>query len=96
VRILGLRLRAHSRAAARRQWQDVLLGESESREDGTLIYRWPGSPMRLVVEIDPAAEEGPLAIEYASARRVALPAGPHPILGARFEAVPDDPGDKCP
>jgi catechol 2,3-dioxygenase-like lactoylglutathione lyase family enzyme len=84
VRVLGLRMRARSREAARRQWQEVLLGESEPGEHGALIYRWPGSPMRLVVEIDATAEEGPLAIEYASSCVVALPDGPHPVLGARF------------
>ena len=38
--------------------------------------------MRLAVEIDPAREEGPLCIEIASERAVALPEGPHPVLGA--------------
>jgi methylmalonyl-CoA/ethylmalonyl-CoA epimerase len=84
VRVLGLRLSARSREAARRQWEEILFGEAEAGENGALIYRWPGSPMRLVVEIDANAEEGPLAIEYASPRVVTLPAGPHPILGARF------------
>jgi len=84
VRILGLRMRARSREAARRQWEEILLGEGTLGEDGTLGYRWPGSPMRLVVEIDPAAEEEPVAIEYASDREITLPNGPHPVLGARF------------
>jgi hypothetical protein len=51
-----------------------------SRPD-EVTYRWPGSPMRLVVELDPRGDEGPLALEFVSARRVPLPAGPHPILG---------------
>lgn len=84
VRILGLRMRARSREAARRQWEEILFGESEPGEHNALIYRWPGSPMRLVVELDATAEEGPLGIEYASSHIVALPDGPHPVLGARF------------
>jgi catechol 2,3-dioxygenase-like lactoylglutathione lyase family enzyme len=85
VRILGLRMRARSRAAARRQWEEVLLGEGESGDGDSLVFRWPGSPMRLAVDVDPGAEEGPIAIEYAAEGDVALPEGPHPVLGARFE-----------
>jgi len=84
VRILGLRMRARSREAAQRQWEEILLGERAPGEAGTLIYRWAGSPMRLVVEIDPVGEEGPIAIEYTSAREIALPDGPDPVLGTRF------------
>ena len=87
VRILGLRMRARSREAAQRQWEEILLGERAPGEAGTLIYRWAGSPMRLVVEIDPVGEEGPIAIEYTSAREIALPDGPHPVLGARFTSA---------
>ena len=84
VRILGLRMRARSREAAQRQWGEILLGEATEGSPAELVYRWPGSPMRLVVEINAAAEEGPLAIEYATDRELALPDGPHPVLGARF------------
>jgi len=83
VVLVGLRLRAHSRERAQRQWQQILEGELDERE-GELIYRWPGSPMRLAVSIDPTSDEGPLAIEYASARVVAVPDGRHPVLGAAF------------
>jgi methylmalonyl-CoA/ethylmalonyl-CoA epimerase len=84
VAILGLRLRAHSRERAIGQWAGVLHGKRAEGPRGELIFRWPGSPMRLAVEIDPAREEGPIAIEYASARPVALPEGPHPALGTVF------------
>jgi methylmalonyl-CoA/ethylmalonyl-CoA epimerase len=84
VRLLGLRMLARSREAARRQWEEILLGEAEPGGHGSLIYRWPGSPMRLVVEVDATAEEGPVAIEYASDREIALSDGPHSVLGARF------------
>jgi hypothetical protein len=43
--------------------------------------------MRLAVEIDPARDEGPVAIELASGRAIALPDGPHPALGTVFRRV---------
>ncbi len=84
VTIVGLRLRARSRERARRQWGHVLEGECTER-GSQLIYRWPGSPLRLAVAIDPAGDEGPLAIEYASERAVPLPEGRHQVLGVAFE-----------
>ncbi|MGH7354624.1 MAG: VOC family protein [Candidatus Rokuibacteriota bacterium] len=81
--VLGLTMRVRSRERALAQWRDVLLAEIEERE-GALIFRWPPSPMRLVVEIDPLADEGPLAIDLAADRPVALPSGPQPVLGATF------------
>jgi len=83
VTILGLRTRARSRERARAQWGGILQGESSER-NGTLVYRWPRSPLRLTVEIDPAGEEGPICIEYWSERPVNLPEGLHPVLGAVF------------
>ena len=61
-------------------WLTWWLGDAT----GALIYRWPGSPMRIAVEIDPGRDEGSLAIELASEREIALPEGPHPALGAVF------------
>ena len=63
----------HSRERARRQWETVLEGHPSEGPEGELIYGWPGSPMRLAVEIDPARDEGPVAIELASDRAIALP-----------------------
>jgi Glyoxalase/Bleomycin resistance protein/Dioxygenase superfamily len=84
VMLVGLRLRARSAGAARVQWGEVLQGEL-TEDAGALVARWPGSSMRLVVEIDPqAATEGPVCIEVASDRPLALPPGPHPQLGAVF------------
>ena len=40
--------------------------------------------MRLVVELHPDADEGPLTIDVAADFYVTLPAGPHPVLGATF------------
>jgi len=83
VSVLGLTTRARSRERASAQWQEILLGEVTER-DRALTFRWPPSPMRVVVDIDPAAEEGPVVIDLAADRAVALPSGPHPILGTTF------------
>ena len=88
VRVLGLRLRAHSRERADRQWVGILQGEAEETGRGEVTYRWPGSPMRLVVELEPHGDEGPLAIELESPRALDLPAGAHSVLGATFRLVP--------
>jgi hypothetical protein len=40
--------------------------------------------MRIVAEIAPDAEEGPVAIDLAPGRDPGLPAGPVPPLGAAF------------
>jgi catechol 2,3-dioxygenase-like lactoylglutathione lyase family enzyme len=84
VAILGLRLSCRSVERAERQWGAVVGGERECGRSGELVYRWPGSPMRLAVEIDPAREEGPVAIEFASDRPVDVGESPHPLLGAVF------------
>jgi hypothetical protein len=83
VAIVGLRLRARSVERADTQWAEILQGE-RTTQDGALIYRWPDSPMRLAVEIAPDADEGALAIEYASARSVDLSETPVPALGTVF------------
>jgi hypothetical protein len=83
VGVLGLSTRARSRARALTQWVRVLQGEADE-SGGTFVVRWPGSPMSIAVEIDPAAPEGPRRVELAAPRPVALPAGPHPVLGAVF------------
>jgi methylmalonyl-CoA/ethylmalonyl-CoA epimerase len=85
IRVLGLRLSARSRADAHTQWGTVVRGERADSDAGALVYRWPGSFMRIAVEIDPRRDEGPLCIEYASRHPVALPDGAHPILGATFK-----------
>lgn len=84
VTILWLRMRAWSRERAGIQWERVLGGVGAEGVRGELIYRWPGSPMRLAVEIDAAGEEGPIAIEFASDRPVSFPEGSHPALRALF------------
>jgi methylmalonyl-CoA/ethylmalonyl-CoA epimerase len=83
VTIVGLRTRARSAERADVQWTEILRGQRDRTSAG-LVYRWPGSPLRIAVDIDPAAEEGAVAIEYAGPRAVTLPEGPHPVLGAVF------------
>ena len=84
VRIIGLRTRAHTEARARRQWGELLDGAA-SREDGLLVFRWPASPLRIAVEIDPVAEEGPLRIDVASPRALAPLDTPDTVLGTVFD-----------
>jgi hypothetical protein len=69
------------------QWATALQGKAEPGPRGGLVFRWPGSFMRLAVEIDPVEEEGPIAIELATPRRLALTPGAHPTLNAVFRAV---------
>jgi methylmalonyl-CoA/ethylmalonyl-CoA epimerase len=83
VRIIGLRTRAQSEARARRQWGEVLDGTA-SREDGLLVFRWPASPLRIAVEVDPVAEEGAIQIDVVSPRPVAPLDTPDTALGAVF------------
>ena len=52
--------------------QVTVAGERMVLEEGdALTFRWPDSPMRILVEVDPTAAEGPLAIELASGRGLA-------------------------
>jgi methylmalonyl-CoA/ethylmalonyl-CoA epimerase len=86
VRIVGLRTRAQSEARAERQWSTLLHGRA-SREHGALVYRWPQSPLRIAVEIDAAADEGPVQIDVVSARPLGLN-GADPALGTVFARQP--------
>jgi hypothetical protein len=80
-------MRASSHEGARRQWETVLQGQPGEGAKGELIYRWPGSPMHIAVEVDPAGPEGPIIIEVASPRSLDLPKGPHPTLATVFRQV---------
>jgi methylmalonyl-CoA/ethylmalonyl-CoA epimerase len=87
VTLVGLRLRARSVERADTQWRLILQGVRHADTGGALVYRWPGSPMRIAIDVDPTADEGPVAIEYASNHPVTLAATPHPVLGATFRRV---------
>src|SRR4029078_10798217 len=58
VRLLGLRLRARAKARAIGQWRGLLGGSVDDRASNDLIFRWPNSPLRLAVDIDPAGPRG--------------------------------------
>ena len=89
VRLLGLRLRAHSAERAQRQWA-TLLGGHSSAEGGAQIFRWAGSPLRIAVDIDDAGDEGPIALEIAPpARPVSGLGAPAPELGTVFVQARD-------
>lgn len=85
--ILALRLVARDPAAARRLWGE-LLGGSESDEDDALCFRWPDSPIAVRVDLDrEAPDDGPRWLEIGCERRLDLPDGPYPELGATFVQV---------
>jgi len=77
-------MRAQSRERAVTQWGTVLQGKMADGPRGSLVFRWPGSFMRLAVEIDPVQNEGPSAVEITGPRTLALPEGPHPVFGTVF------------
>jgi methylmalonyl-CoA/ethylmalonyl-CoA epimerase len=71
VRLLGLRLRAQSAARALTQWRDLLDGGVEAAGPDGFLFRWPDSPLRLAVDVDSTAVEGPIALELTSERTIA-------------------------
>jgi methylmalonyl-CoA/ethylmalonyl-CoA epimerase len=87
VRLVGLRMRARSRERADAQWVEVLGGTIAESFDARVVYRWPRAPLGITVEIDPAADEGPVSIEFDSERDVPLPPVPDPRLGTVFARV---------
>ncbi len=88
VKVVGLQLSARSRENALRQWGE-LLGGACAEVNGALHFRFPDSPMRIVVRPDSAREEGPLFVELSSDRELELPSGPETTLGAEFRLVSD-------
>jgi catechol 2,3-dioxygenase-like lactoylglutathione lyase family enzyme len=84
ARVLGLRTMARSADRARVQWEHALGGTLAHARDGELVFRWPGSPLRIVVAIAPDSEEGPVAIDLAPGRDPGLPTGPVASLGTVF------------
>jgi hypothetical protein len=80
VRLLGIRLSSRAEDRARGLWQELLGGHCETSGDG-LVFRWPDSPLRIAVRVDPGAVEGAIALEVSTDRSLRLPEGPHPALG---------------
>lgn len=90
IDLVGLRLAAHDAGRVRRQWVEVLQGEPAEGPSGDLVVRWPRSPLRVAVDVEPAGAEGPLCLEIAS--NGPPPADePHPVLGITLRAVKDGP-----
>ncbi len=79
VKVVGLLLASRTEERALRQWR-TLLGGALTRERDRLVFHWQESPLRIAVRVQPDAEEGPIALELAAGRRLALPEGPHPAL----------------
>ncbi len=71
--LVGLRMVCHDRERALTQWQSLLGADCETRAD-RLVFRWEGSPMRVVVEIDPDGDEGPVGLEWSARHSDAIPA----------------------
>jgi len=71
VTVRGLRVVSPSEEQAQLMWERVLGGAASA--NGALEFTWPDSPMRIAVEVDPAATPGPIAIELAGPE-VELPA----------------------
>jgi len=88
ITLIGLRMSVRSAERAHTQWGSVVGGARADDRDGTLVYRWPGSAVRIAVAIDPHRDQGPLCLEYSSRRHVALAAVAHPVLGAVFRRLP--------
>jgi Glyoxalase/Bleomycin resistance protein/Dioxygenase superfamily len=87
VTVLGLRLSAHSAERADTLRARVLGGRRAAGDGIRLVYRWPGSPMRLAVYVDADADEGPTAVEVECAWPLSLPPTPYPLLGTSFRRV---------
>jgi hypothetical protein len=81
-------MRARSSARALTQWRDILQADVEDGPSGALTFRWPDSPMRILVDVDQHAAEGPLAIELASERELAGLEEAGPRLGIRLAQRP--------
>lgn len=88
VSLVGLRLCAASAERARAQWAALLGGRCRAEGD-ELCFRWPDSPLRIVVTVDPDAEEGARCLEIAATVAPDLPEGPHSELGVGFAVVGD-------
>jgi methylmalonyl-CoA/ethylmalonyl-CoA epimerase len=87
ARILALRISARDADAARRQWGEILGGSEQPNGGDELCFRWPDSPIAIVVEIASGRDPGPIQLEVACPRDLGFPEGPHPVLGARLVQV---------
>jgi len=84
--LVGVRLAAANAERARHQWQ-ALLGGSCSEVDDQLVFRWPGSPLRIAVTIDAGQREGALGLEVGARPDLPLDGAAHPLLGTSLLPV---------
>jgi methylmalonyl-CoA/ethylmalonyl-CoA epimerase len=89
IDLVGLRMVTRDADRARTQWETLLGAECEARDD-TLVFRWPGSPMRISVEVDASRPEGPIGVEVARAAEANPAVGAHPLLGTAILTVTPD------
>lgn len=85
VDVIGLRLAARSAAQARKQWAETLGGHCTAN-GRALVFRWPVSPLCIIVRVDPDATEGPLGVELAPRPDIELPSGRDARTGTSFLA----------
>ena len=85
VTLAGLRLGVTDLERARRLWCTLLGGEADGPARRPTI-RWPGSPMRIVLDARVGAD-GPAAIEVECLHPVLIPQGRHSVLHATIEPV---------
>ncbi len=89
VTLVGLRTAAPSAAEALKLWREVFLGDCQER-NGVLLFDWPGSSMRIAVEVDPDLPVGPLSLEVETEREISLLDGTSPAeFGARISRARD-------
>lgn len=82
--LLGLRTIVNAKKHAARLFGELLGGDASEIGPRT-IYRWKDSPLRIAVESDPSATEGPAAIDVNAAACGHLPATGIDAMGGRFE-----------
>jgi len=86
--VIGLRLRARSVEGARKQWS-TLLGARLREAGSLLIFEWPGSPLRIAVQVSDVGEEGPIAIEIMASEGTSATSASIAELGCRLQPVTD-------
>jgi len=86
VTVVGLRMQTSNDEAALRLWGELLNGVSSQASHG-LVFRWPGSSMRVAVTVEAGGADEAGAIEVSAPRSLRLPPGRHPGLGTRFVQV---------
>jgi hypothetical protein len=88
ARIVGPRFTLGRLDDARRLFEGLLGGQPADTQDGALTFTWERSPIRIAAQQDATRPDGPLHIEVACDRPLALPEAPHPALGLPFVQRP--------